>query len=245
MEAIKTAPPTPLTASKAALPLLSAPSCPAEQHAQQLMSEGHTLSGILRFSLLRAIYLCASGTLHWNKAFIANDRKPWLQQHPDGEMPLHFRISYFCLSTVIATLATLAFGWAIGWSHPEMGIWQGGWAMLAIAGPGWLLQGCLAFAARGIHALDYLSHMATVMWKGTVPLALVALVSLVAGPLHPLWFAIAVGISATGMARSHFRRVNALQLSQSWTLAWFLILQITAWSAISLLPFVQPILHWS
>lgn len=202
------------------------------------------MSGILRYALPRAIFLCASGTLFWNGAFIASHRKPWLQNMPAGEMPLHFRISYFMLSTVIATLATLAFGWAIGWSHAGMGLWQGGWAMLAIAGPGWLAQGLLAFALRGKASLDYLSHMATVMWKGTLPLAAVALVSLVAGPLAPTWFALAVGLSATGMARAHFRRVQALDLTQSLTLSWFLILQITAWSAIRFLPFVQPILDW-
>lgn len=244
MEAIKTSSPAPFSPQKAALPLLSAPACPAQQHAQHLIDSGQAMSGILKFSLPRAIYLCASGTFHWNRAFMANDRKPWLQHHPDGEMPLHFRLSYFCLSTVIATLATLAFGWALGWSHPQMGIWQGGWAMLAIAGPGWLFQGLLAVAVRGNKALDYLSHLATVMWKGTLPLAFVALVSLAFGQLDPLWFAIAVCISAAGMARSHFRRVQASQLPQSWTLAWFLILQITAWSAISLLPFVQPIMTW-
>ena len=125
-----------------------------------------------------------------------------------------------------------------------MDFWQGGLAMLIVAGPGWILQSMLYLAVKGLDSMDYLSHMATIMWKGTMPLAILALIVLVVGPLSPVFFAAAVLLSSMMMARAHYLRVHALGLSQTWTLTWFLLLQLTAWTAILYLPFVQPLINW-
>ena len=102
-----------------------------------------------------------------------------------------------------------------------------------------------ALSARGNSSLDYLSHMATVMWKGTMPLAVTSLIVLVAGPMSATLFAATVLISSMMMARAHFLRVHSLGISQAWTLTWLLSLQITAWGAVAFLPFVQPLIYWS
>ncbi len=214
---------------------------PAADH----IAAQHWLSGLLRFTLFRAMYDCAWGTIHWNGHFFASNSKPWKQTAVEGTMPMHFRISYFTMATVISVLATFAFGAAIARSKTDWVFWQGGLAMLIVAGPGWLLQALFALSARGNSSLDYLSHMATVMWKGTMPLAVTSLIVLVAGPMSATLFAATVLISSMMMARAHFLRVHSLGISQAWTLTWLLSLQITAWGAVAFLPFVQPLIYWS
>jgi hypothetical protein len=213
--------------------------------AQSIVTHGGLPGKILRYSLPRAIYDCAWGTLHWNRQYMASPAKPWKQQAaPTGPMPLHFRISYFTMATVVSVVATFGFGMAIARSRPDLDLLQGGLAMLLMAGPGWILQALLALAVNGMRSMEYLSHLATVMWKGILPLAVVSLVAMVSGPLPAYFFLAAVLMSSLLMARDHFRRVNLLGLSQSWTLTWFLLLQLSAWGIAAFLPFVQPILNW-
>jgi hypothetical protein len=213
--------------------------------AASIVADGGFAGKLLRYSLPRAIYDCAWGTLYWNRSFMASPGKPWKQQAaPAGPMPLHFRISYFTLATVVSLVATFGFGMAIARSRPDLDLLQGGLAMLLMAGPGWGLQALLAGAVHGMGAMDYLSHLATVMWKGVLPLAVVSLVAVVAGSLPGWWFLAAVVVSSMMMARGHFRRMNSMGRSQSWTLTWFLLLQLSAWGMVWAVPFVRGVLEW-
>jgi hypothetical protein len=234
----------PLRHPGTANPLACANCIGHESPAQKMIADRHWAAGLLQVSLFRAIYDCAWGTVHWNSPYIAPNSKPWKQAPLEGTMPLHFRISYFTMATVISVLATFVYGAAIARSRPDMDFWQGGFAMLLIAGPGWVLQAMLALTVKGKQSLDYLSHMTTIMWKGTMPLALLAAIVLIVGPLSPIYFAIAVGFSSLMMARAHYLRVHSLGLSQSWTLTWFLLLQISAWGMIGAFSYVQLILNW-
>lgn len=216
----------------------------AHSPAQHWVASNHTLAKLLRRPLLRAIFDCAWGTLHWNAHYIASTRKPWKQPQQPGPMPLHFRVSYFTLSTAIAVLATFCFGIAVAQAHGATPAWQGGLAMLLIAGPGWGLQAMLALSVKGMQSLEYLSHLATVMWKGVLPLAVASAVAFVVGSLPAAWFIAAVTMSSLWMAIAHFRRVHALGHSQAWTLTWLLLLHATAWTALGYVPFAQSMLNW-
>lgn len=248
MKTLHTSPATaecPLSHPFTANPKSCATCTGAQSPAADKIASQHWLGGLLRFTLFRAMYDCAWGTIHWNRHFFASNSKPWKQTAVTGPMPFHFRISYFTMATVISVVATFAFGAAIARSKTDWVFWQGGLAMLIVAGPGWLMQSLLAIAAKGQNSMEYLSHMATVMWKGTLPLAATSLIVLVLGPVSASIFAVTVGFSSLMMARAHFLRVHSHGISQAWTLTWFLCLQITAWGAIAFLPFLQPLIHWS
>ena len=187
------------------------------------------LKPFLKFGLIRSIAECAFGTFHWNKGYLKLPHKNYEQGIDTSEMPMHFRYSYLLLSTVIASIVTFLFGASLAVFFPEFSWLEGGGAMLMIAGTGWVLQTILATWQMGSKKFEYLSHMASIMWLGVLPLLPAALLLLFLRDPSPQIPMLAVGFSSLMMLRQHFIRLNSLQTSQVWTLSWLLSLQSTAW----------------
>jgi hypothetical protein len=148
-------------------------------------------------------------------------------------MPFHFRLSYWTMSTVLAMLFTFLFGVSMHTLVPEYSAIDLGLGMLVIAGTGWLLNGAFVLLALHERKLDHLSHNFTIMWGGTVPLALASIL-LFFGLNWPILPILAVAFSSIWMLGQHIQRTRELQLSLGWTLIWLLSLQCTAWTWLAL-----------
>lgn len=229
----------------------TSPACPLRRHAgnseyedgmaafatcdmvelqMQRAAENQTwIKPLMKVWLFRAVAECALGTHYWNKSYIKLPLRNYEQRFDTSVMPFHFRLSYLTLTTVLASLVTFLFGAALSVIVPKYTWIEAGGAMLMIAGTGWLVQGLLAYSKIGTKKFEYLSHMATVMWLGVLPLLPAALLLiLLPNPTVQIPL-VAVAFSSLMMLRQHFVRMNALQASQVWTLSWLLALQSTAW----------------
>ena len=187
------------------------------------------LQQILRFSLFRAIAECAYGTFHWNGSYLRLPSKRFEKTIDTRKMPFHFRLSFLLFNTVFASFITFVFGASLTAFFPNYAAFEWGGIMLLVAGTGWLWQGLLATWQLGPKKQEYLSHLATIMSLGVLPLIPAALFNFFLPEPMPILTIGAVGFSSLMMLRQHYIRLNALQISQVWTLSWLICLQSTAW----------------
>ena len=139
-----------------------------------------------------------------------------------------YRISYIIMTLLIATFLTAMFGISLrklfaGISSSEAAI-----QMLLIAGTGWVIQIILAVIILKDRALDYVGHLGSIMVAGLLILVPWMLFYAYTGMLSLYPPALSVVISSSYMLYLHVHRIRHLELSQAWTVSWFVSLQVTA-----------------
>lgn len=167
-------------------------------------------------------------TLAYNRYIVSTPRKDMPACDCMPVVPPLMHLSYLAYSLVVALLVTFLFGAGLQAFVPQISMWQGGVAMLAIAGTGWVVQGLATWLGFGDKRFQYLRHMFTIMRKGVMPLLPVAILMLLIPELHPAIPCLAVLYSSGMMLRQHYLRIWQLGASQWWTVCWFFALQTTA-----------------
>jgi hypothetical protein len=141
---------------------------------------------------------------------------------------IKYRISYIAMTLIFSILLTALFGNSLRQLLPGNTSLDAPLRMLLMAGTGWILQIGLATSILRAKALDYIGHLGSIMVVGL--LILVPWIILQAGTgISNAWLpAVSVLISSTYMLHLHIHRVRHLELSQWWTVSWFVLLQSTA-----------------
>ncbi|MEJ1240955.1 hypothetical protein WBG78_22605 [Chryseolinea sp. T2] len=138
-----------------------------------------------------------------------------------------YRISYIVICVIISLMLTALLGVSLK-SFAGVSLAASVAQMLLIAGTGWVLQILLAIVILKEKALDYIAHLGSIMVTGLLVLIPWILLHWIAGVKSYYIPIISVTISSTLMLYLHIHRVRHLQLSQAWTISWFLFLQATA-----------------
>jgi predicted DCC family thiol-disulfide oxidoreductase YuxK len=140
-----------------------------------------------------------------------------------------YRLLFIILAVLIASFVTYWFG-AVTQKYLQVDLQvDGGFRMLLIAGTGWVMQ--MLFATLFLQsrkAIEYIGHLGVIMVVGVlilIPSIPFGAITSYSFPLIPAW---SVFCSSATMLWMHYRRVRHLQLSQWWTVVWFLSLQATA-----------------
>jgi hypothetical protein len=140
---------------------------------------------------------------------------------------LKYRISYILMTVLISMVLTAIFGVSLRNLFTDSSAREAAKQMLLITGSGWVLQILLATILLKDTALDYIGHLGSIMVAGL--LILVPWMVLYAlGIRTPYLPAVSVMMSSAYMLYLHINRVKYLEISQGWTLSWFLLLQLTA-----------------
>jgi predicted DCC family thiol-disulfide oxidoreductase YuxK len=139
-----------------------------------------------------------------------------------------YRISYIVMTLLISVFLTGMFGISFRNFFDGMSTLEASKQMLLMAGTGWVLQILLAITILKDKALDYIGHLGSIMVAGLLILVPWMLFYAVSGILDPYLPALSVIISSACMLYLHINRVRYLELSQGWTVSWFLLLQSTA-----------------
>ena len=142
---------------------------------------------------------------------------------------LKYRLLFVAFAVLFSVLITYLFGEITSNYLPITQQANSGLRMLAIAGTGWFIQIAVAgFFMDAEKRIDYIGHLSVLMMAGV----LILIPSLIISPLTNYTFSfipiISVLCSSAFMLWQHYKRVKLLQLSQLWTISWFLSLQITA-----------------
>ena len=100
--------------------------------------------------------------------------------------------------------------------------------ILLMAGTGWLIQILLAGFLLKEKAIDYVGHLGSIMVAGLLTLIPWMLFHAITGIQNFYLPAVSVLFSSIYMCYLHVHRIKYLELSQAWTISWFLLLQATA-----------------
>lgn len=161
----------------------------------------------------------------YNRRIIAASEKQEIKFDCTPDFNMKYRVVFIAFAVLFSSLVTWWFG--VSAAH-YLDADNGGCKMLLIAGSGWCLQMMLAFLFMKKKRIDYCGHIAALMMTGVlilVPGILAAALTQYHYPAIPL---LSVCISSITMLWQHIKRVKILQVSQAWTLLWFLSLQGTA-----------------
>jgi predicted DCC family thiol-disulfide oxidoreductase YuxK len=139
-----------------------------------------------------------------------------------------YRISYIVMALLISIFLTAMFGISLRNFFSGMSGLEASKQMLLMAGTGWVLQILLAITILKDKALDYIGHLGSIMVVGLLILTPWILFHAVSGILNPYLPVLSVLISSACMLYLHINRLKYLELSQAWTISWFLLLQSTA-----------------
>lgn len=141
---------------------------------------------------------------------------------------IKYRVSYIILAFIIAVVLTFLFGASLNNLVPGTTPSEAGFKMLLMAGTGWVLQIVLAAAFLKDKALDYIGHLGSIMVAGLVILLPWIILSALTGISNYVIPALSVVVSSSFMLYLHVHRINYLEMSQAWTVLWFLLLQLSA-----------------
>jgi predicted DCC family thiol-disulfide oxidoreductase YuxK len=144
------------------------------------------------------------------------------------ERVVRFRVSYIIMTVLISIFLTAMFGISIRRFFTGITPAEAAIQVLLMAGTGWVLQMVLAMIVLREKALDYIGHLGSVMVVGLLILVPSMVFYAVTGILTPYFPALSVFASSAYMLYLHINRVRYLELSQAWTVSWFLFLQSTA-----------------
>lgn len=139
-----------------------------------------------------------------------------------------YRISYIVMTLLVSILLTGLFGISLKNFFKNISGTGAAIQMLLMAGTGWLLQIGLAIMLLRSKALDYIGHLGSIMVVGLLILVPSMLFYAITGVAIPYLPAASVMVSSACMLYLHINRVRYLELSQGWTVSWFLFLQVTA-----------------
>ncbi|MBL7697879.1 MAG: DUF393 domain-containing protein [Chitinophagaceae bacterium] len=139
-----------------------------------------------------------------------------------------YRVSYIVLAILIAATLTGLFGTSLRNFFMDVSSSHAAVQMLLIAGTGWVVQITLAFAFLKDKALDYIGHLGSIMLAGLLILVPWMLFYAITGVLNYYIPVLSVIASSSYMLYLHVHRARYLEMSQAWTLTWFLLLQVSA-----------------
>ena len=139
-----------------------------------------------------------------------------------------YRICYVVMTLLLSIFLTTIFGLSLRFFFTGISGSEAAIQMLLIAGSGWVLQILLATTILRDKALDYIGHLGSIMVVGLLILVPWMLFYAGTGVLIPYFPGLSVMISSAYMLYLHMNRVKYLEISQGWTLSWFLFLQSTA-----------------
>lgn len=199
----------------------------AEGVAYIFSSQYRIAAFLLGFKPLFNLFNFLYKTQAYNRYIIATPKSKFkCDCFPDKV--LKYRISYIVMTLVIAVLLTALFGISLRNFFTDISRAEAATQMLLMAGTGWVLQILLAAISLRDQALDYIGHLGTIMVVGLLILVPSTLFYAFTGILTPWVPAISVFMSSGYMLYLHINRVKYLERSQTWTISWFLFLQITA-----------------
>jgi hypothetical protein len=139
-----------------------------------------------------------------------------------------YRISYIVITLLISIFLTAIFGISLRKLFTGIAASEAAMQMLLMAGTGWVLQIGLAIIVLRDRSLDYIGHLGSIMVVGLLILVPSMLFYAITGILTPYVPALSVIASSAYMLYLHIARIRYLELSQRWTVSWFLFLQSTA-----------------
>lgn len=138
-----------------------------------------------------------------------------------------YRVSYILMTVTLSILLTMLFGISLASLFSDLTTANAAIQMLLMAGTGWVLQIMLAIAILKEKALDYIGHLGSIMVVGLLILIPSMIVSSLG--IQTIWIpALSVAFSSGYMLYLHICRTKYMELSQRWTVSWFLLLQTTA-----------------
>ncbi|QHT69920.1 hypothetical protein GXP67_26380 [Rhodocytophaga rosea] len=187
------------------------------------------LKTLLRIKPIYSFFSGFYNIISYNRRIIIPVHTPASGFDCAPDFSLRYRLYFIALAVSIASVITYAFGDSL--SHFSLsGI--GGMDMLCIAGTGWVLQIlmalCVTLPFQPRQRINYIAHLGVIMIMGVFILLPGICLSALTAYQYPLIPTISVVISSSIMLWQHISRVRHIQLSQGWTIGWFLILQITA-----------------
>lgn len=139
------------------------------------------------------------------------------------EVSIAVRLRYILPAHLFAIITTMMFGLAVRPLVPEVSSSAAVAAILLITGTGWALHTLLAAVFLPRIFVEHEAHLASVMWRGVLPLFPVIL--LAAWSVHSVVLVALCVITSSGwMTFQHQRRARALCLSQWWTVLWYTLL---------------------
>jgi hypothetical protein len=199
----------------------------AEGVAHIFSSQYKILDFLFRFKILFRLFSFFYKTQAYNRYIIATPKSKFkCDCFPDRVVK--YRLSYIAMTLLISVLLTALFGISLKTLFPNMSNVEAATQMLLMAGTGWVLQILLAIVVLRDKALDYIGHLGSIMVVGLLILVPSILFAAFTGVVTPWLPAISVMLSSAYMLYLHIHRVRYLELSQGWTISWFLLLQSTA-----------------
>lgn len=139
-----------------------------------------------------------------------------------------YRITYIVIAVLLSIFLTFMFGVSLKSFFTGISLTEAGGQMLLIAGTGWALQIALAIAFAKDKALDYIGHLGSIMVMGLLFLVPWIILSGASGLVSYFLPVASVVVSSGFMLYLHINRIKYLEMSQRWTISWFLLLQIGA-----------------
>lgn len=199
----------------------------AEGIAYVFSSQLKALDFLLRFKPFYYLFTRFYKIQAYNRYIIATPKSNFkCDCFPDRVV--RYRVAYIVITLLISVILTSLFGislrsFFIGTSPVEASI-----QMLLMAGTGWILQIILAMLLLKEKALDYIGHLGSIMVVGLLILVPSILFHFITGIENIYLPALSVLLSSGYMLYLHIHRTKYLEISQWWTLSWFLLLQTTA-----------------
>lgn len=190
-------------------------------------SEYKIVDFLLRFKPLFNLFNFFYKTQAYNRYIIATPKSKFkCDCLPDRVVK--YRISYIVMTVLLSIFLTAMFGISLRKFFVEISMSEAAIQMLLMAGSGWVLQILAAMVVLREKALDYIGHLGSIMVVGLLILAPWMLFYSLTGILTPWLPAISVLLSSVYMLYLHMSRIKYLEISQGWSVIWFLLLQSTA-----------------
>jgi hypothetical protein len=190
-------------------------------------SEYKIVDFLLSFKPLFSLFDFFYKTQAYNRYIIAAPKSKFkCDCFPDRVVK--YRISYIVMTLLLSIFLTAMFGISLRNFFTGISMSEGAIQMLLMAGSGWVLQILAAIVVLRQKALDYIGHLGSIMVVGLLILVPWMLFYSLTGILNPWLPAISVLLSSVYMLYLHMSRVKYLEISQGWSVSWFLLLQSTA-----------------
>ncbi|HTF20280.1 MAG TPA: hypothetical protein VK658_19550 [Chryseolinea sp.] len=199
----------------------------SEGVAHVFSSQYRMLNTLLNIKTFFRIFDFLYKTQAFNRYIIATPKSSFMCDcFPDRVVK--YRMSYIIMTVIFSVFLTSMFGLSLRHFFHDVSALDAAVHMLLMAGTGWVIQIVIAIISLREKALDYIGHLGSIMVVGLlilVPWMLLSFNSQISTPYLPT---ASVCISSIFMLSMHIGRVRYLQLSQRWTLSWFILLQSTA-----------------
>ena len=199
----------------------------AEGVAYIFASQYRVVDLLFRFKPIFKLFSFLYKTQAYNRYIIATPKSKFkCDCFPDRVVK--YRISYIVMTLLISIFLTAMFGISLRHFFTGINASEGAIQMLLMAGTGWVMQIIVAIITLREKALDYIGHLGSIMVVGLLILVPSMLFYAITGILTPYLPVLSVIASSAYMLYLHITRIRHLELSQGWTVSWFLFLQSTA-----------------